>query len=169
MQIKNGNIWTTVELVCFDTPSTYQDHWEKLGGRYSTSPAVGGTLCLLIIDDLNETEVPDPLQYSEDILTIWLRHDEYYRTIQISSSLDSGQAVETFAVDQLQRAQASQQSHSHPEKPKATNVDAGGTVRGECTECKEGECPKYVVGKTGSDCDICGHKPAKHVNLSKSE
>ena len=47
-------------------------------------------------------------------------------------------------------------------------TDLAGTLRGSCKDCGEDECPQYARLPTGSDCEICGHKAARHMNKGKS-
>jgi hypothetical protein len=53
-------------------------------------------------------------------------------------------------------------------KETPTYIDVGGTERGSCNTCEEGECPQFVRGKDGT-CSICGCLPARHENLSKKQ
>ncbi len=99
-RFRSGSTWGLIELVCFSTAADYEEHWEKLGGRYTDSyGSAAGQLVLLIIEDYGEQSKPEQVLQKDDlILTIWMRHDRLYSKVRFSSSLDGGELTEEFDI-----------------------------------------------------------------------
>ncbi len=89
-----------LELVCFSTSKDYEDHWEKLGGRYTDNyGSATGQLVLIIIEDYDETNMPAQVaERDNEILTIWIRHDRQFTKVRFNSSLDCGKNTEEISV-----------------------------------------------------------------------
>jgi len=167
--LRNGSTWGLIELVCFSTPSDYEYHWEKLGGRYTDSyGSATGQLVLLIIEDYEEKRIPEQILNEDDlILTIWMRHDRLYSKVRFSSSLDGGNSTEEFDIEAVQNAHKMKLGSSEVAPSLSIEMDSKGVRRGKCTE-SDCDCSGYERPKEGHPCAYCGHLPPKHINLSKT-
>jgi len=133
-----------------DRLKEHQDRF-KVGGIYSMIEANE----IVVIDFRHESKnVRSPkdrfwyVKYNDNFTAATIQRGDDHKKIE-------------FLGDSVQ-----DDHHSIP--PRATNIDIGGTPRGECKECPLSDCPKYT-SIDGTTCSVCSHMAARHVNMNKIE